>query len=256
MAKYRMIELGYPEAEGVYGYIDGQRSPDHGCSDRWEPGTVYSISRSEAAELLRRSPDFYRALKSGCYSNIEGHYCLDDDKYVETVYGGNRRLTAYARTHIDECCISFTIAGRYADPKYETGRAVRNKKKETLDRYQSRHAFGAEPRSKEGVMENKLFADDAAEWQKLKNSLPRTFKEAVQMIIDLKGDKSGRTRSKDGRKPFHGKKMVCGKSHSPAHRRSVHSDGLEGGYRRGTRSNRQRAVSKQHGADDPSRNAL
>ena len=30
MAKYRMIELGYPEAEGVYCYIDNVRIPDYG----------------------------------------------------------------------------------------------------------------------------------------------------------------------------------------------------------------------------------
>ena len=52
MAKYRMIELGYPEAEGVYAYIDNVRIPDYGCSGLWERGITYAISLADAGALL------------------------------------------------------------------------------------------------------------------------------------------------------------------------------------------------------------
>lgn len=65
MAKYRMIELGFPEAEGVYCFVDKKRTPDHGCSGEWSHGTTYTISRKEAAKLISDSPEFHAALRNG-----------------------------------------------------------------------------------------------------------------------------------------------------------------------------------------------
>ena len=65
MAKYRMIELGYPEAEGIYVYIDNQHIPDYGCAGTWERGLTYAISLSDAGALLRESKEFAIALGSG-----------------------------------------------------------------------------------------------------------------------------------------------------------------------------------------------
>lgn len=186
MAKYRMIELGYPEAEGVYVYVDNQHIPDYGCSGNWKQGTTYTISRVEASQLLRESPDFRIALSSGCYAYVEGHFCLDDDDFIETSrYNQLRRLTAYARHHIDECCLSFSVAGRFANTEYEDGQAAR--KKEVKNKYQSRHELDPEPESKERVLQNKRFTDDSVLWTKVKQDMPDTFKDAIQTIIDLKG---------------------------------------------------------------------
>ena len=186
MAKYRMIELGYPEAEGIYVYVENQHIPDYGCAGEWKPGTTYTISRGEASQLLWESPDFRIALSSGCYTYIEGHYCLDDEAYIEiSRYNQMRRLTAYARHHIDECCLSFSVRGRYANAEYEDGQAAR--KKEVKTRYQSRHDLDAEPETKERVLQNKRFADDSVLWTKVKLDMPDSFKDAIQMIINLKG---------------------------------------------------------------------
>ena len=186
MAKYRMIELGYPEAEGIYVYVDNQHIPDYGCAGTWKPGTTYTISRGDAAQLLWESYDFRIALSRGCYTYIEGHYCLDDETYIETSrYNQLRRLTAYARHHIEECCLSFSVRGRYASTEYEDGQAAR--KKEVKNKYQSRHELDAEPESKERLLQNKRFADDSVLWTKVKQDMPDTFKDAIQMIIDLKG---------------------------------------------------------------------
>ncbi|MBQ4448497.1 MAG: helix-turn-helix domain-containing protein [Clostridia bacterium] len=184
MAKYRMIELGFPEAEGVYCYVDGKRIPDYGCSDKWEEGITYSISRMEAAALLNRSDDFNDALHSGCYSYVEGHYCLNSPEYVSDT-GRSKRLTEYARTHIDECCISFSAYGRYAKADYSKGIAAR--KTEVKDKYQTRHNFNSEPDTKERMLQNKQFQEDAMLWDRLKKELPNTFYKAVQFILDAKG---------------------------------------------------------------------
>lgn len=185
MAKYRMIELGYPEAEGIYVYVDNQHIPDYGCGGSWKQGTTYTISRNDSAMLLRESMDFRAALASGCYTYIEGHYCLDDDSYIDFRDRQYRRLNAYARHHIEECCISFSVRGRYASTEYADAQAAR--KKEVKDKYQSRHDLDAEPETKERVLQNKRFTDDAEIWMKLKMNMPDSFRQAIQDIIDLKG---------------------------------------------------------------------
>lgn len=186
MAKYRMIELGYPEAEGIYVYVNSQHIPDYGCCGKWKPGITYTISRGEASQLLWESPDFRIALSSGCYTYIEGHYCLDDEAYIETSrYNQLRRLTAYARHHIDECCLSFSVRGRYVHAEYEDGQAAR--KKEVKNKYLSRHELDSEPETKERILQNKQFADDSVLWTKVKQDIPDSFKDAIQHIIDLKG---------------------------------------------------------------------
>lgn len=185
MAKYRMIELGYPEAEGVYVYIDNARIPDYGCSGTWERGITYAIALSDAGALLRESGEFARALNSGKYTYLEGHYCLDVEPYVELDYRRIKRLTAYARHHIEECCISFTVQGRYANAAYEDGQAAR--KTPVKDKYQSRHGFGAEPGTREREKENESFARDAQIWMKMKTNMYSSIGEAVQFILDEKG---------------------------------------------------------------------
>lgn len=185
MAKYRMIELGFPEAEGVYCFVGGNRIPDHGCSEEWDAGVTYSISRAEAANLIGTSRQFTTALRSSAYSYVEGHYCLNDSKYINTGFGGYKRLTEYARKHIDECCIAFRVAGRYSRADYSGKYAAR--KTEVKDKYQSRHAFDSEPKSKERVMQNKRFSADAKLWNTLKRELPDNLWDAVVMIIDAKG---------------------------------------------------------------------
>ena len=185
MAKYRMIELGFPEAEGIYCFIDKKRTPDHGCSGAWRQGITYTISRKEAAKLITASPKFHTALRSGQYAYVEGHYCLDSEVYIRKSRFGGRRLTEYARSHIDECCISFSASGRYAKAEYSGGYAAR--KTEVTDKYQSRHSFDAEPESNERTLQNDRFKTDAAIWEKLRRDLPQNFGNAIQLILDEKG---------------------------------------------------------------------
>ncbi|MBR5731318.1 MAG: helix-turn-helix transcriptional regulator [Firmicutes bacterium] len=185
MAKVRMIELGYTEAEGVYAYIDNVRIPDYGCGGAWGEGITYAIARADAGALLRESKPFAEALRSGRYTYAEGHYCLNAAPYIVKDGRHGKHLSAYARHHIEECCISFTVQGRYAGAVYEDAKAAR--KTPVKDKYQSRHGLGAEPETKARVKENTLFAQDAQLWAKMKSAMPDSLGEAVQMILDEKG---------------------------------------------------------------------
>lgn len=184
MAKYRMIEVGFPEAEGVYCFENDKRIPDYGCSGNWKEGTTYSISFGESSLLLDRSPKFRSALQSGRYTYIEGHYCLKSSKYVGRDFNGKRRLTDYARSHIDECCIAFTVSGRYADVEYIEGCAAR--KTPAADRYTLRHDMSAEPGSEEFDRQCEAFIADARRWDDLMRNLSDDFAEAVVQVVRAK----------------------------------------------------------------------
>ena len=185
MAKYRMIELGYREAEGIYAWLGRERIPDYGCASGWKKGVTYTISLADAGALLRESPAFAAALKSGRYVYAEGHYCLDLPRYIRRDGRGVAHLTSLARHAVEECCIAFTVNGRYAEAVYEDARVAR--KTPVQEIYQSRHGFSAEPETKARVKENVLFTQDSQIWVKLKREIPDELGTAIQKILDEKG---------------------------------------------------------------------
>lgn len=185
MARCRMIELGYPEAEGVYGYRDRRRIPDHGCGGVWPSGVSYTISQADAGALLQESADFRRALGSRRYVYAEGHFCLDEARYIQAGSGPEKSLTAYARHHMEECCIAFEVGGYPTGTAGEAAWAAR--KRPVKDQYQTRYSFAAEPETKAGRKENELFAADARMWAALEAELPDDIAGAVQVILDRKG---------------------------------------------------------------------
>lgn len=185
MAKYRMIELGYPEAEGVYNYIDDVSIPDYGCSGQWERGITYLISLSDAGALLKGSRRFADALQSGKYTYVEGHFCLDVEKYIQHDYSMVKRLTAYARHNIEECCIAFAVRGRYTNAEYEDAQAA--KMIPVKNKYLGRHDFVAEPETKQRRKENNDFSADSKLWMELLLSMPESLAEAVKKIRVAKG---------------------------------------------------------------------
>lgn len=140
MARYRMVELGYPEAEGVFAYVDGERVPDYGCAGDWKKGLTYTIPRKDVLCLLE-DPAFRKAFQSGAYIYLEHHIVLDLPEYVQVNSQGKKRLTDYARTHIDECCLAFTVSGRYADGQYREGAAARGPLVTNEDEYPTRYIF-------------------------------------------------------------------------------------------------------------------
>lgn len=184
MAKYRMIEVGFPEAEGVYCFTESRRIPDHGCSDNWKNETTYTISIGDAAMLIAESAAFRSTLMSGFYTYLEGHYCMDKSKYVWKDRYGNRRLTDYARTHIDECCIAFTVSGRYANVEYIEECAA--KKTPAANKLLPRYDFKSEPDSEEFDKESSIFIKDAQVWDELLKSLPNSFPDAVGALLAAK----------------------------------------------------------------------
>ena len=185
MARNRMIELGYPEAEGVYTYLEGKRIPNYGCGGAWKHGVTYVIPMRDAGALLMESEGFRRRLESGRYIYTEGHYCLNAEQYIIRDVRQEAHLTEYARHHIEECCLPFSVRASFGGAAFQDAQAAR--KAPVKDRYQSRYEFKEEPDTKAGRKENDLFAEDAGRWGELAMNLPDNIAAAVQTILDLKG---------------------------------------------------------------------
>ena len=184
MARYRMVELGYPEAEGVFAYVDGERVPDYGCAGDWKKGLTYTIPRKDVLCLLE-DPAFRKAFQSGAYIYMEHHIVLDLPEYVQVNSQGKKRLTDYARTHIDECCLAFTVSGRYADGQYREGAAARGPLVTNEDEYPTRYIFQSEEGSAARVKEALEALKLAKKWAEIKRNLPDDFREAVKYLIDV-----------------------------------------------------------------------
>ena len=188
MAKYRMIELGYYEAEGIYNYVDGNPIPDHTCAGTWRRGITYTINPREATRLCASSGAFDLLLRNGRFRYVEGHFCWDSAEYLEKIcYSSGRsvyRLRPEARKKIDECCIAFEVHGRHSYATYEPGCCARKAKEAHNDRYLGRYQLSAEPDSMEYDLENIQFSKDAERWGELRYDLPVDFREAINMIVD------------------------------------------------------------------------
>jgi len=115
-AKIRMIDLGYEEAIGVHTYVnDGFISNYAFQQGALKRNQTFVISTIDACREYVINPEFRKYIDSGRYLYVEGHFCINDTKYVRETEDGSSELTDYAKEHIDECCLIFDI--RFEDNK-------------------------------------------------------------------------------------------------------------------------------------------
>ena len=187
MAKYRMIELGYCEAGGIRNYVNDMVIPDHGCTWLWPANTTFTISAKDAALLAVSDSEFERVICSGRYRYVEGHFCLNTDKYILRDYYGKPHLTVYARCHMEECCLGFTVGGRYRRTEYAVSKVARNKTEPVTDKYRAAYRLVAEPGSSEYEKENQAMGDDGLLWLEFYKNIPDDFAEMIKAIMKRKG---------------------------------------------------------------------
>ena len=108
-ARSRMIDLGYHVARGAMVVVDGTVIPPFMTSNgRMAAGISYVISNENISRLFAENDEFRKEMETRPYIYVEHHLCLDAPRFVERTDDGFR-LTDYARSHIDECCLPFTI---------------------------------------------------------------------------------------------------------------------------------------------------
>lgn len=184
MAKIRMKELGYQEAEGIYNFIDRKHVPDHGCSNAWPSGVTFTVSPSDIGRLGREQ-DFLIEISRNHYEYVEGHFCLSSDKYIDNRY--KKRLTPYARTHMEECCLGFSVRTTNRIAVYAEGIASRTKREENQKEYRPNICLESVPGSKESVKEYKKCGEDDKFWADIMLNMPNDFRPAVNYLLKKLG---------------------------------------------------------------------
>jgi len=112
-AKIRMIDLGYPEAIGVYTYVDDRYIENHSFErSALKNNQTFSIGTQDALYEYATNQEFRSLLDSGKYLYVDAHFCINDTKYIRRDANGYAQLTDYAKQHIDECCLIFDVRAR------------------------------------------------------------------------------------------------------------------------------------------------
>lgn len=92
LAKIRMEELGYEDAKQAFTYYERKK---------------HTISFENAAREVARNKEFQDVLASGIYLYADNSFVIRDRKYVQRDDSGVLHLTPYAKSHPDQCCLSF-----------------------------------------------------------------------------------------------------------------------------------------------------
>lgn len=105
--KIRLENLGFEMFGGVLNHLDGEYVPAFTTSEE-TPAKCgrYLIGMSQLKDLLSDQPELLMLCEQEKLAYVEGKLVLNQCEYVQ-VEAGERTLTPYARTHVDECCIRF-----------------------------------------------------------------------------------------------------------------------------------------------------
>lgn len=107
-AKLRAVEIGFTTAIGVLNYVGRKYIPSFSFDIRaLSKDETFIINEKNAAFEAFIDPVAAEAIKKGCYVYVDYVFCIDDEKYIAKNENGDMVLTAYARQHMDECCIKF-----------------------------------------------------------------------------------------------------------------------------------------------------
>ena len=122
--KMRMREMGYAKIDGAFTYVNGQYvTPFSFDASALSDNQSFTISSADLFKAYCLNKDFRKAIDTGRFVYIEGHVCLDNEKYI-VHSDGQIKLTQYALSHIDECCFVFdkgySYESKYQGQKYYT----------------------------------------------------------------------------------------------------------------------------------------
>lgn len=97
------------------------RERTHNSTSALTDNQSFTISSADLFKAYCLNKDFRKAIDTGKFVYVEGHVCLDDEKYI--IHSEGRvKLTQYALSHMDECCLAFdkgySYQSKYQGQKY------------------------------------------------------------------------------------------------------------------------------------------
>ena len=110
-AAIRMLELGYPEAEEYCGTenTNNRRTQTANRAGSTAKYHLRPITPVQAFELYCTNDLLKAALDTGAFHFTEGYFIFNDDKYLHMNASGKRVLTPYAKEHLPECALDFSV---------------------------------------------------------------------------------------------------------------------------------------------------
>lgn len=108
-ARYRAINMGYIAAKGALNYVgDRYIEPFAFSYDSCRGDYSFVVSAKDVVREYVGNAEFRELLDNGHYVYVDGHMCVDDEKYVVKDALGCR-LTRYANANVDKCCLRFQV---------------------------------------------------------------------------------------------------------------------------------------------------
>ena len=181
--KTRLIQMGIVEANGARNWADGW-IPAFGFSDYYKDvqHSTYVIDKKNVKKLYEKDKRFKKLMQSGDYAHVEGHVVLNHSSFIKTECG-EAQLTLWARSHIDECCLRFSL--NYIN---RSGRAAYRFGRLNCDEAYNRHYRHFIDR--DGIMSDEEFQARKKELIDKLKSL--SFPEALKELMNYGNDKSER----------------------------------------------------------------
>lgn len=103
----RLIQMNLIAARGALNYVDGSYiEPFAFDLSRGNGNYSFVLTRENLFEEYENNAAFRERMDSGDYVYVDGHVCLNDERYVRNTTLG-LRLTPWANAHVDQCCLRF-----------------------------------------------------------------------------------------------------------------------------------------------------
>lgn len=107
-AKYRLIDLGFTDYSGVYNYSEPNDTYLHSFSYKnnfLKDHQTFVLNEQSYSRLLETNESIRNAVLNFKFIYTNGMLVVNNPKYIKN----NLELTEYARNHVDECCLVFTL---------------------------------------------------------------------------------------------------------------------------------------------------
>lgn len=110
-AKIRLLEVGYEEARGAFEFVNGKNVKPYTFKKEFlKLNQTFTIPYLDSIILRYTDTKFNELISNLDFKYVDGHYIINDFKYIKKNLFNEYELTSYARTHLDECAIPFDIS--------------------------------------------------------------------------------------------------------------------------------------------------
>ena len=180
-AKIRMVDVGYEEAMGAFIFVDGRYVKPHKATPgRLDRNETFSISARDAVYESFFNPNLKAILAEKPYIYVDSHFVLNLPLYVEKDAFGDLRLTHYARNHMDECCLAFSLKLKSDVSEHYHTECYLNRDDSSDIVFEAHFS----PKAEKGKSHEKMIKDYNNDLLNVIRKLPKSFSGTLNALIE------------------------------------------------------------------------